>query len=228
MKSYYEDRFRFYLLRRTPVIIRLDGRAFHNLASQCVKPFDGRLSQTMVDAAVDVLNATQGSKCAYVASDEISVLLIDFGRLTTEAHFDYNIQKLCSVTASLASSKFTESLGVRGIFDCRVFNIPREEVSNYFIWRQLDWARNSVHMLARSLYPHEELLNKKLAELHEMIYRKGVNWADVPWVWKNGTYIEYNARPKARKWEIFTDVIFTADRGVIEKHLLPKQEQNRY
>ena len=164
----------------------------------------------MVDTAVEVLKDAQGSKCAYVASDEI-------------AHFDYNIQKLCSITASLASVKFTESFGARALFDCRVFNIPKEEVSNYFIWGQLDWTRNSVHMLARSLYSHEELLDKKLPDLHEMLYRKGVNWAETPGVWKNGAYIEYNSHPEARKWELFTDVIFTVDRGVIEKHLLPKE-----
>jgi len=102
----------------------------------------------------------------------ITILLTDFDTLQTDAWFDYNIQKMCSVAASMASvyftlnykDKFMENYPITAghkpaHFDCRVFNIPKEEVINNFRWRYIDWVRNSVQMLARSLYSHKELLN---------------------------------------------------------------------
>lgn len=40
MKSYYENRSKTFLARRTPVIIRLDGKAFHTFTRGFNKPFD--------------------------------------------------------------------------------------------------------------------------------------------------------------------------------------------
>ena len=37
-------------------------------------------------------------------------------------------------------------------------------------------SRNSIQMLARSLYPHKECENKNTSELQEMCFQKGQNW----------------------------------------------------
>jgi tRNA(His) 5'-end guanylyltransferase len=193
MKENYENRYRMKLTRRTPVILRLDGKAFHTLTRKCKKPFDGDFSWCMNMAAEGLCEQIQGVKIAYIQSDEISLLLSDYDTLTTEAWFDYNIQKMVSVSASIASTRFTdffnESYEGIGIFDSRAFNIPVEEVANYFIWRQKDWIRNSVQMLAQSLYSHKELNKKTQADMHDMIYDKGLNWADLDDKWKNGSII---------------------------------------
>jgi len=186
MKENYENRARYKLTRRTPVIMRLDGKAFHTLTKDCQKPFDNMLRSNMVDTALYLCENIQGAKMAYIQSDEISILITDFDSIKTDAWFDYNIQKMTSVAAGMASVKFSELFGQTGIFDCRVFNVPKEEVINYFIWRQKDWERNSLQMLARSCYSHKELHGKKTADIHEMLYKKNENWAKLKKQWKNG------------------------------------------
>ncbi len=214
MKVNYENRCRFMLTRRMPVIMRLDGKAFHTLTRTCDKPFDNRLSQTMISTASAVLEEVQGSKCAYIQSDEISILITDFDKLATDAWFDYNIQKMCSVSAGIASAVFSKrwfSDDRIAVFDSRVFNIPKEEVCNYFIWRQQDWARNSVHMVARSNFSHKEVHGKNVPSMHEMLHEIGINWNDFDAKWKNGVLIEGHSCSSS---------IFLKDREIIEKHLM--------
>ena len=127
IKANYENRYRFSLTRRTPVIIRLDGRAFHSVTRDFKKPFDERFAEIMDDTALYLCEEIQGAKCAYVQSDEISILLTDFDKLTTDAWFDYNIQKMTSISAGLVSVFFSLLLGQTAVFDSRVFNIPVEE-----------------------------------------------------------------------------------------------------
>ncbi len=64
-------------------------------------------------------------------------------------------------------------------FDSRAFIIPEHEILNYFIWRQKDWERNSLNMLARSYYLNNQLTGKKKSELHDLIYQAGDNWANM-------------------------------------------------
>jgi len=200
MKMYYELRAQTHLTRRMPVILRVDGRAFHTLTRKLnlKKPFDGDIQRWMIETARALCEEIQGAQLAYVQSDEISILITDYAGLQTEAWFDYNVQKMTSVSASIATCKFvqqvTEWLAYESqliSFDARVFNLPREEVNNYFVWRQQDWIKNSVQMLARSHYSQKQLLNKKQSDMHEMLHEKGVNWADLPEKWKNGVVLEY-------------------------------------
>lgn len=218
MKNNYENRYRFYLTRRTPAIIRLDGRAFHTVTRGCTKPFDVRFSLCMLDTALYLCREIQGAKCAYTQSDEISILLTDFDTLTTDAWFDYNIQKIASISSGLASAFFSKSYSNEtiNVFDSRVFNIPREEVCNYFIWRQKDWIRNSIAMLAQAHFSHKELQNKKQSDMHEMLHSKGINWNSLDDRWKNGQFIFKN---NEGKWLISSKIIFNINRSVIESCL---------
>ncbi len=218
MKDNYEDRYRIKLTRRMPVIIRLDGKAFHTLTKNREKPFDLRFRKSMVETALYLCREIQGAKCAYVQSDEISILLTDFDRLTTEAWFDYNLQKMTSISAAIASTYFTKDYcGVfeYALFDSRAFNIPKEEVCNYFIWRQQDWTRNSLQMLARSCYSHKELHNKNSADIHDMLHTIGRNWNDLNSRWKNGVFIENGDG----EWIVHHDLIFTKEREVVDRYL---------
>ncbi len=228
MKENYEGRYRLKLTRRTPVIMRLDGKAFHTLTKGCEKPFDERLSGAMLSTTWALLKEIQGSKCAYIQSDEISILITDFEKLTTEAWFDYNIQKMCSVSAGIASTRFSqawfpENEGV-AVFDSRVFNIPKEEVCNYFIWRQQDWTRNSVHMAARSHFSHKELHGKNVSNMHEMLHKIGINWNDFDSKWKNGLFVEghweQGIKTPAHPNFVLPTPIFTQEREVVEKYLI--------
>lgn len=179
MKKNYENRQRYYLTRRTPVIVRVDGRAFHTLTRHLNKPFDERFIELMRMAAHCVAGEMQGCKLVFVQSDEASFLLTDYDNLQTEPWFDYNIAKMVSILASAMSIAFNHLMGDRdniGLFDSRAFNIPREEVANYFLWRAKDWQRNSVLMYAQSFFSHKQMHNKKQSDLHEMLHGIGKNW----------------------------------------------------
>lgn len=191
MKRNYEDRSRFYLTKRTPVIIRVDGRAFHTYTKSFQRPFDGRIELAMKEAMRQLCMEAQGAKFAYTQSDEISVLLTDWDNLDTESWFDYNLQKLCSISASIVTSVFNRYMGGTRLaqFDARAFNIPREEVTNYFLWRAKDWYRNSVTMYAQAFFSHKQLHGVNVAGMHELLHTVGKNWAtDLTPAQKNGTF----------------------------------------
>jgi len=217
MKNNYENRYRLYLPRRIPVMLRLDGKAFHTLTRKMIKPFDEKFHNAMVKAAMALCEEAQGVKLTYIASDEITVLLTDFDKLTTEAWFNYNIQKMSSIAAAVTSVTFSKEMGVSAVFDCRAFSIPKEEVVNNLVWRQQDWVRNSISMLAQSLFSHKELHQKKQPDMHEMLYEKGINWNNcIDWE-KNGTVIMRSKERQKDKpnWEC-SHIIFKQNRQIVE------------
>lgn len=220
IKSNFEDRTRYYLPRRTYTILRLDGCHFHTYTKGLKRPFDYDLISDMDNATIAIMKQIQGAVFAYVQSDEISILLTDFATEGTNAWFDGNVQKITSVSASLITAEFNrlrmigwmkgqrytmrdenDNLSPNRVtgatdlpiayFDSRVFTIPdRTEVMNYFRWRNQDCARNSVSMVAQSLYSHHELDGKNTAEKQELIFIKsGINWANYSEADKNGRVI---------------------------------------
>lgn len=188
MKENYEDRSRVKLTRRMPVILRVDGRAFHSVTKklEAAKPFCEKLSENMRNAASVLFNEVQGATFGYLQSDEFSIFIKDYNKLNTNAWFDNNIQKMTSIAAAIMSSHFSLAVRQPVQFDARVFNVPKEEVVNYFVWRQKDWIRNSVSMLARAHFSHKELNGKGISDMHEMLHEIGVNWANCSDWQKNG------------------------------------------
>lgn len=209
MKENYENRTRIMLPRRTNMIIRVDGRAFHTYTRNCKKPYDDDLMDDMNATAIALCEGIQGAKLAYVQSDEISILVTDYDDINTCAWFDGNLQKICSISASIATAEFNKARMLRNYvawqankpstyptelvmanFDSRVFIIPETaEVANYFLWRCQDASRNSLQMLARSLYSHNELEGKNSSELHDLIHAKGDNWNNLAPKYKRGRLI---------------------------------------
>ncbi len=195
MKHQYENRTRFELVRRSWHVLRVDGKAFHSYTKKIgtEKPFDFALIDRMNQTTKFLCENVQGAQLAYVQSDEISILFTDFAKIETDLWFDGNIQKIASITSSLATGFFNSYNNPKpealAFFDARVFTIPDQtEVLNYFIWRYQDWVRNSLSMLARAHYSHKELHGKSNPEMHEMLYEKGVNWANQPDEIKNGRW----------------------------------------
>lgn len=225
MKENYENRAKTYLTRRTPVIIRLDGKAFHTLTRKFEKPFDRSLSSWMEITALTLCSEIQGCKCAYVQSDEISLLLTDFDKLTSEAWFGYSVQKMVSISAAMASVTFSRFLAHDvALFDSRAFNIPKEEVANYFVWRQKDWLRNSIQMLAQAHFSHKELHKKNTSQMNEMLMSKGVEWGGLDDRWKNGLHIEKSRESETcGLFSVSTDTIYSKQREVVEKYLYPEE-----
>jgi tRNA(His) 5'-end guanylyltransferase len=195
MKTNYENPCRFYLTRRTPVVVRVDGRAFHTFTRNFPKPFSLKFIESMLFAATQLAGEMQGFKMAYIQSDEASFVLTDYDELQTQPWFGYNKSKLESVSASIMTAAFARAMRLVGVtdlatFDARAFNVPESEVVNYFLWRARDWSRNSVSMYARSCFSHAELHGKSCPDMHNMLYGIGKNWAtDLADVEKNGTFI---------------------------------------
>ena len=109
MKNNYENITRYYLTRRMPVIIRVDGRSFHTFTKGFKKPFDDVLVKTMQDTMKYLCENIQGCVLGYTQSDEISLVLTDYAELTTDAWFGNNLQKMCSVSASMATLTFNKA-----------------------------------------------------------------------------------------------------------------------
>lgn len=108
IKTYYEKRTKSSLPRRTNTIIRIDGKAFHTYTRGLKRPFDIELIKDMNETTKFLCENIQNAKFGYVQSDEISILLTDYDKLTTDAWFDGEIQKIVSIAASLATSKFNQ------------------------------------------------------------------------------------------------------------------------
>lgn len=203
MKENYEDRSRYLLLRRTPVIVRVDGKAFHTYTRKMAKPFDPYLIRCMVLAAKAVAEEMQGFKLAYIQSDEASFLLTDYDTLQTEAWFGYVKSKIETIAASTMTEAFNQLMRTGftfppgmavpprpAYFDARAYNVPREEVANYFLWRALDWRRNSVSMYCGAFYSAKQMHGKGAEDMHEMLHQKGKNWTtDLSPEIRNGTFI---------------------------------------
>lgn len=217
----YDDVFRATLIRRMPAVIRVDGRAFHTLTRNLKRPFDERFSGWIDDVAKELLGEIQNSRFAYCQSDEVSVLMIDYDKLNSDAWFGGDIQKIVSISASLASQSFLLSSQKRGLFDSRVFNVPERDVGNYFLWRQRDATRNSIQMVARTLYSHNQLLKKNTAEMMEMMFTKGVNWNDYPSYFKRGRVIYKTANGYVTDSDI---PIFSESPGYLQNFMSVAQE----
>lgn len=217
MKTFYENIPKTRLMRRTPVAIRLDGKAFHTFTRGFQKPFDFVLMDAMQRTMKYLCENIQGCVFGYTQSDEITLILVDYQKFTSDAWFDYEVQKLASVSASMATMAFNKyfsenvveynlthdplvkrreglldnyiSAVERGAcFDARCFNIPKEEVTNLIYWRQLDATRNSIQMVGQAHFSHDELQDKTCNMIQDMLMTKyGINWNDFTIPCKRGT-----------------------------------------
>lgn len=223
----YENANRLYLTRRMPMVIRVDGKAFHTLTADMKRPWDEGMIEAMLFTAKYLCEHIQNVKLAYVQSDEISLLLTDYDRLGTEAWFDKNLQKMVSVSAAMATLAFNKNIvksypNKEGVFDSRAFIIPKEEVCNYFLWRQNDATRNSVQMLARANFSHKSLDGLNNSQVQDkLILEKKINWNDEATYKKWGSCI----RKSDMGWAIDLEPpIFSKDRGYINDLLIPEEE----
>jgi tRNA(His) 5'-end guanylyltransferase len=189
-KDNYEKRAQTYLYRRIPVLMRLDGVCFHTFTRGMERPYDYPMHTNMRETARYLCTRIQGAQLAFVQSDEITILITDFNKLTTDAWYNYNAQKMCSVAGGWASSYMSLAYGEIVALDCRVWNCPRHEVANNFVWRQKDWHRNSVQMLAQANFSHKELHKKNQPMMHDMLHEIGINWNDGESWQKNGSIVQ--------------------------------------
>lgn len=258
----YEDVSRIYLTKRCPAIIRIDGKTFHNFTKGFRRPFDPLFMETMLQTAKFLCENITGCKLAYTQSDEISLLLTDYDATDTQPWFDNNLQKLVSISASMATLAFNKAFSEGcekllqsenasdapylsalakakskgAIFDSRAFLLPKEEVCNYFIWRQQDATRNSIEAVGQANFSHKELQGKSCNDIQEMLWSQcNLNWNDFPVDCKRGSccYRQWKEvqmqdprdsgktiTVSRREWVIDREPpIFTQDRDYVERWL---------
>ncbi|MGN1307947.1 MAG: tRNA(His) guanylyltransferase Thg1 family protein [Faecousia sp.] len=206
MKSYYEEIPKTKLMRRTPVAIRVDGKAFHTFTRGFHKPFDEVLTCAMQETMRYLCQNIQGCVLGYTQSDEITLLLVDYQSLDASAWFDYEVQKMCSIAASMATLAFAKAFQKEAtrcisaaedtsdyqrtlqaamekgaMFDARVFNIPKEEAANLLYWRQLDAIRNSILTFGQAHFSHKQMQGKSCTQIRELLLtEKGIDWEQLP------------------------------------------------
>lgn len=197
------------LMRRTPVIMRLDGNAFHTFTKGLPKPFYSGITYAMKMTMKYLCEHISGCVLGYTQSDEITLVICDYQKLTTDAWFNYGVQKMCSIASSFATFAFTKNLREHivaikqtsspdsdeykitdkldkrldggAFFDCRVFNLQKEEVNNCLVWRQQDAVRNSISALAQSVFSAKELHGLKQADMKaKLLSEKGIDFDKLP------------------------------------------------
>lgn len=230
MKEYEARETQRTLLPMLPVGVRIDGRAFHTFTRGFQKPFDKSLSE-MFRFTTKTLVKETGAVIGYTQSDEISLILHQDDP-KSQVFFDGKIYKLTSVLASIATATFNkmylaylvdhesdidDTVWKLATFDCRVWQLPTKwEAVNMLLWREKDARRNSISSAAQALYSDKELHGKSSSEQQEMLFQKGVNWADYPKWAKTGSY--YRRRSVERELTI-------AELQVIPEQHRPPQGQ---
>jgi len=174
-----------------PFFIRLDGRRFRAVSEKvnAEKPFDERFANCLVLAARALFQGGFNPALVYVASDEINALLLD------AAPFRRRVEKIDSVFAGILSSAF--SLGLLKFygktlvvaFDARVVIFPPEKIVEYLDWRQREAWRNHNNAYAywllrkeghRPLEAASRLKGLKTKDIHDLLFRQGINLAQTP------------------------------------------------
>lgn len=255
----YENCYRIYLPKRQAVIVRIDGRAFHSFTKSFNRPYDALFASCMWNTTRQLCENISGCVFGYTQSDEISLVLVDYKNINTEPWFGNNLQKIVSISASMATYFFKKIFeeAIRDeylnwyttgtvndekekllnqhtqaynnklcVFDARAFIIPREEVSNYIYWRQLDCVRNSIQLAGQAYFSHKQLQNKNCDQIQEMLWQEHqVNWSKYPTWFKNGVAIYKQPREIYHKNEDGTQSFIVRDKWTIGLEM-PMVSQN--
>jgi len=180
-----------------PVIIRLDGNNFHNWTKGLERPFDKRLVQLMSETTKFLVQETN-AVVGYTQSDEITLVLYSDDRKSS-LYNDGKKQKILSKLTAKCTNFFNEKRkeilpdhNKTAVFDCRIYQVPSlHDACVQLLWRENDATKNSISMLAQSLFSHKELQNLNGSQLQDkMMLEKSVNWNDLETKLKRGTYIK--------------------------------------
>ena len=195
----YENESNMKLVKKLPVIIRVDGRAFHTFARKLEKPFDDILIDSMQETMRYLCKHVAGCVLGYCQSDEISLLVQDYKNEETQAWFEYRINKLCSATASMATFAFNRAFEnnvtefyndcidneendnrMKTLLECCDKGATFNEVTNYFYWREADAMRNSVEMVGHANFSAKQLHKVNNDGIKKILLEKGIDYDKIP------------------------------------------------
>jgi tRNA(His) 5'-end guanylyltransferase len=185
------------MIPELPVIIRLDGNAFHNYTKGLKRPFDEGLTKLMVETTKHLVKETNAI-VGYTQSDEISLILYSDNR-HVQIYQDGKKQKILSKLTGKCVNFFNEerkkylpSHNKTANFDCRVFQTPTlNDACAMLLWRENDATKNSILSVAQSIFSHKSIQNLNTSELQDkMMLEKGFNWNNMESKYKRGTYVK--------------------------------------
>lgn len=250
----YEASFNQKLPPRIPLMLRLDGVGFSKMVKKwkCKKPYDLRLANAMQQASLALAEKISGTCLVYSQSDEITMLIRDDMSNDTQPWHGKKINKILTIASTTAANAFNyyffgpeycdsqPKLSYLAEFDCRSYIVPEHEIFNSILWRQQDCTKNSISMLAQTLFSHKNLHKKSGSEKQDMMMiEHGVNWNDMPTAFKRGFCVKNVEVPKQvpkrdenhkviegefetvnrNKWVIDLEPpIFTKDRNYINQY----------
>lgn len=191
-KRYESITTNYRLMPNAPIIARMDGRAFHTLTRNANKPFDYNIIYAMRNTAKE-LAKEYNADLAYCQSDEITLA---WKKLDM---FDLKIQKLCSSLSASTSVIFYKEITKTDFdiddtiptFDCRIWNMPNlEEVTMNLLWRQWDAYKNSVSMVAHSMFSNTQLHGLNTKNKIELLAENGFDWHSLESHLKRGSFFK--------------------------------------
>jgi tRNA(His) guanylyltransferase len=171
-----------------PLIVRLDGRSFHTFTKDLDKPFDVGLMALMKKTSEALVNEFN-PLLAYAQSDEISLVWWFPEDTLSDYPFAGRFQKMCSVTAGFASAVFCKHLASylpqkmdqTPHFDCRAWQVDSlVDAAKVIVWREFDARKNSVSMVAQSVFSHKQLHGRDTLAKIMMLMERGIDWSNFP------------------------------------------------
>lgn len=203
----YEAAYRRALEPGQYTIIRVDGKAFHNVTSKLERPYDAAFMTVMDLTMVRTAKEMQNMVLAYVQSDEISFLLYNPSKAHPDQWMGGVLDKMVSISAGYATAYFNAAWYrcydqvSCAVFDSRVYTIPNaNEVINYFVWRHNDCTRNSVAMMAQQQFSRNDLHGVDVGEQKKMLVKAGEPWEDEPDRFRFGQFFYYGTEHKKVKF----------------------------
>ncbi len=199
---------------RAPLMVRADGRGFKKLLEGSKKPYDIDFARSMASVAVNLFHESGLSPVlAFTFSDEVSALF-------TEAPFSGRVEKIDSLIAGFLSGRLSICLERAVSMDCRVIPLCGHEVAEYLGVRQDETWRN--HVFSYGFYSlvgegfsaseaMERLRGMRENEIHELVFRRGINLAKTPAWERRGVMVYRKEGQVTQDWEL---PLFRSEEGM--------------
>jgi tRNA(His) guanylyltransferase len=215
MKAYEFQETARVLNKSLPIYVRIDGRSFSKFTKNMHRPYDIRMSSSMINTTKRLVKETN-ALMGYTQSDEISLVYL-WDKPETDVFFGGKVQKLTSILASMTTAIFNRELlynfgefnDGRDLldkiphFDARVFNLPsKTEAANAFLWRAMDARKNAISMAAFSMFSPKQLHGKDQVDMKLMMLDKGIDFeCHYPDFFKKGSFVRKVTREIPRPFD---------------------------
>jgi tRNA(His) guanylyltransferase len=200
----YEQTYNQNIIGRIPVVIKIDGRSFNRVTKNTQRPFCQKTMLLLNSTMLNLAKQIDGVLFGFQYSDKIFFILRNDRSPDEDPWFGNNIQKLSSVSASMATYEFMNQLwaaddppALEGsiTFASHVFGVPNvTEAINYLIYRQFRCMQNALNESVQSvLWPRygkqtpSFLEDKSMDQRQQMLHEAGFDFESLPAAYRLGS-----------------------------------------